>query len=144
MSGILKNVVSSVLEGSGNVGSGIIKLRLIDSSKVINSISKMLLDDEQIIYAFQAARDQVLFTNFRIIVINVKGLVGKKKLYTSMPYSKITSFSVQTVGFIELIPDQELFLTFVSGEAVRYDFSDSVDISSICRIIASFSCNCIK
>jgi hypothetical protein len=39
----------------------------------------MFTSDEQIIQAFKGIRDGVVFTNKRIIAINIQGLTGKKK-----------------------------------------------------------------
>lgn len=37
----------------------------------------------------EAVRDQLLFTNKRIIAIDVQGITGKRKSFATMPYSKI-------------------------------------------------------
>lgn len=60
--------------------------------------TKILLDDENILMAFKAGRDVSLFTNLRVMVIDVQGLAGCKILYTSLPYRSIRSFSVCTAG----------------------------------------------
>lgn len=52
-----------------------------------------MVSGETICAAYQAIRDGVLFTNKRIIAINVQGITGAKKDVTSLPYSKIQSYS---------------------------------------------------
>ena len=61
---------------------------------------------QQIIDTFKGVRDGVVFTNKIIISINVQGLTGTKKDFSSLPYSKIQAFSVETAGVFDL--DSEL------------------------------------
>jgi hypothetical protein len=51
--------------------------------------TKILLDDEKCLMAFKAGRDVSLFTNLRVIIIDVQGLIGCKIEYTSVPYRSI-------------------------------------------------------
>lgn len=138
--GLMDNVVAQVVEGSGAVGGDFVKLKQIDQAGARAEVGAMLIDGEQIIAAFQAMRDQVLFTNARIITIDVKGLTGSRKSYKSQPYSKISKFEIQTAGFIELFPDQELWIWDTGGGMTRYDFSDAIDIRPICKMIARYMC----
>ena len=43
-----------------------------------------------------------IFTNKRLILIDVQGLTGKKQEYRSIPYSKITQFSIETIGHFDV------------------------------------------
>ena len=52
--------------------------------------------------------------------------------------SKIQYFSVQTPGFVELIPDSELFLMFASGFTATFEFKGQVDIGAIGRMISEY------
>ncbi|GHD06187.1 PH domain-containing protein [Zhihengliuella salsuginis] len=58
--------------------------------------------------AFRGIRDFVALTVKRIIAVNVQGIAGKMRDYTSLPYTKIQSFSVETAGTFDL--DAELDL----------------------------------
>ena len=71
-----------------------------------------------------------------IISVNVQGLTGKKKDYTSLPYSKITAFSVETAGVLDL--DSELELYFSGLGKVKFDFVGDSDIEAIGQRIATF------
>lgn len=88
--------------------------------------------------AFKTVRDQLIFTNKRIIAIDVQGITGRRKSFASMPYSKIQYFSVQTPRFAELVPDSELFLVFANGFTARFEFRGDVDIGRIGRMISEF------
>ncbi len=54
----------------------------------LHTTSQILLDDEKIIMAFKAGRDISLFTNLRVMTIDVQGLSGQKIQYTSVPYKR--------------------------------------------------------
>ncbi|MBZ2195347.1 PH domain-containing protein [Ruania sp. N2-46] len=98
-----------------------------------SELSGILLKDEQIYLAFKGIRDSVTFTSKRLVALNVQGITGKKKDYTSLPYSKIQAFSVETAGTLDL--DSELELWFSGLGRVKLEFARGVDIRSIGQLI---------
>lgn len=110
----------------------------IDLSQVRSEVNGLLVNGEESVMAFKTVRDQLVFTNKRIISIDVQGITGKRKSYTSMPYSKIQFFSVQTPGFIELVPDSELYIVFANGFTATFEFKGRVDIGEIGRMISNY------
>ena len=117
---------------------GTFNLKPIPVNMVRDEVYGMLIDGEVCMLAFQTVRDQLVFTNKRIISIDVQGITGKRKSYASMPYSKIQYFAVQTPGFVEIIPDSELFLMFSNGMTATFDFKGNTDIGAISRMIAEY------
>lgn len=111
-----------------------VKMRPVQNSDFSGMISPMFAEGEQIIQSFRGIRDGVVFTTKRIITINVQGLTGKKKDFTSLPYSKIQAYSVETAGMLDL--DSELDLWFSGMGRVRFEFIGNADISAICRMIS--------
>ncbi len=116
----------------------VFNLKPIDISAVRNEVAGLLIQNETPIMAFQTVRDQLVFTNKRVISIDVQGITGKRKSFTSMPYSKIQFFSVQTQGFAEIFPDSEMLLTFSDGTTARFEFKGQVDIGKIGRMISEY------
>ena len=110
----------------------------ISVSEVRDEVNGLLINGETIVQAFKTVRDQLIFTNKRIIAIDVQGITGKRKSYSSMPYSKVQFFSIQTPGFVELVPDSELFLMFSNGFTAKFEFKGGVDIGQIGRMISEF------
>ena len=113
-----------------------LKLRPVPNSTFSAVIEPMFIPGEAILCSFQTVRDGVVFTNKRIFAINVQGITGKKKDFTSLPYSKIQAFSVETAGVLDL--DSELELWFSGMGKIRFDFVSRADVSGICRIISGF------
>ena len=70
---------------------------------------------------------------------NVQGLTGKKKDYTSLPYSKISVFSVETAGVLDL--DSELEMYFSGLGKVRFEFTGASDIVEIGKVIGMYALN---
>ena len=87
-------------------------LKPVDLSSVHKEVEGLLVNGERMIMAFKTVRDQLVFTNKRIIAIDVQGFTGKRRSFTSMPFSKVQFFAIQTPGYIEIVPDSELELMF--------------------------------
>ena len=111
-----------------------LKLAPIDAAAAQEKLAPLLIPDEHVVAAFKAIRDSIIFTDKRIIAVNVQGITGKKTDYTSLPYTKIKSFSVETAGTFDL--DSELTLWFSGLGLVRFEFTRGVDITQLNAIIA--------
>ncbi len=92
----------------------VFNLKPIEISEVRNDVNGLLIEGESIQCAFQTVRDQCIFTNKRIISVDVQGITGKRKSFSTLPYSCIQYFAIQTAGFLELIPDSELYIAFAN------------------------------
>jgi hypothetical protein len=112
------------------------KLKPVDNNAFAAQVMPMFIQHEQILQTFQGIRDGVVFTNMRIIVINVQGVTGKKRDYTSLPYSKIQAFSVETAGVFDL--DSELELWFSGLGRVKLEFVARADVTAICQMISAY------
>lgn len=111
-----------------------VKLRPVNDNAFEKAIAPILVSGEEIIASYQSIRDGVVFTNLRIITINVQGITGKKKDFTSLPYSKIQAFSVETAGAFDL--DSELELWFSGMGRIKLEFIGAADITHICKMIS--------
>ena len=75
-----------------------VKLGPIAPQSLEGELKALLVQGEQVHLAFKGIRDSVVFTDKRLISINVQGITGKKRDYTSLPLSKIQAWSVETAG----------------------------------------------
>jgi PH (Pleckstrin Homology) domain-containing protein len=71
-----------------------------------------------------------------LIAVNVQGMTGKKRDFTSLPYSKIQAFSIETAGTFDL--DAELDLWFSGLGKVRLEFMGNSDIRQLGHMIAAY------
>ena len=113
-------------------------LKPISVDAVREEVNGLLIDGEKVEMAFQTVRDQLIFTNKRIVSVDVQGITGKRKSFSTMPYSKIQYFSIQTPGFAEIIPDSELFIMFSNTFTAKFEFKGNVDIGKIGRMISAY------
>ena len=77
----------------------------IKENKLIQDI---LIEGEDINLAFTHVRDKVWFTNKRIIALDVQGLTGSKKEFRIFPYSRISSFSIETAATFDGDSDMDV------------------------------------
>lgn len=112
----------------------IFKLKKVDTSNA--EVQPLLVSGEEIIGCYKAIRDYVVFTNKRVIAVNVQGMTGKKKDYTSLPYSKAQLFSIETAGVLDM--DSELELYYSTLGLVKFEFSGASDIVQIGQIIGQY------
>ncbi len=113
------------------------KLRKVKDDEFGKVISDFMVDGETVVGAYKSVRDGVVFTNKRIIAINVKGLTGKKQDYTSIPYSKISTFSLETAGFFDIDSELEVFMSGVGK--LKFEFTGNTNVKEICKIISQFA-----
>ena len=104
----------------------IFKLKPIDHDDIREDCHHFLVDGETVVGAFKTVRDQVVFTNKRVIAANVKGLTGSKVDYTSIPYSKIQAYSVETSGTFDMDCEIELHVSQLG--LVKFEISGSFDL----------------
>jgi hypothetical protein len=113
-----------------------VKLGAVPVSDVADQIDPLLMDDEKAYAAFKGMRDYIVFTSKRIIAVNVQGLTGKKKDFTSLPFSKVQAFSLETAGTFDL--DAELELWFSGLGKVKFEFKGKTDVAYLNKLIAHY------
>jgi hypothetical protein len=116
--------------------SSIFKLKRIDNEKARDDFYSFLIEGEEIFATFKTIRDQVVFTNKRIISADVQGLTGSKVDYTSIPYSKIQTFSIETSGTLDLDCEIQLYISAVGK--VAFEINGSFDIVAFNRMISTY------
>jgi len=61
----------------------------------------LLLNEEKVLRAFQSGRDIDVYTNRRMIIIDTKGLSGKRVNFKSIPFKYITGYEFETTGHLD-------------------------------------------
>lgn len=95
----------------------------------------LILPGESLKASFKGIRDRALFTDKRLIILNVKGLTGKKKEYIVVPYSKISSYSIETAGSFDLDSELKFWVSGLGG--VQIEFLKGTNIMQIAQLINS-------
>ena len=113
------------------------RLKKVGAGEFGGIINDFLVDGEVVIGAYKSIRDGVVFTNKRIIAVNIQGITGKQQDYTSIPYSKITTFSLETAGVFDLDSELEIYISGVGK--VKFQFTQSTDVKEICKSISKYA-----
>ena len=114
----------------------IFKPRKTGGFSIEKLVAPLFVSGEQFVGEYQALRDFVIFTNKRAIAVNVQGMTGKKKDFTSLPYSKVQLFSIETSGVLDL--DSELELYFSGVGKITFEFTGESDIVTIGKAIGEY------
>lgn len=107
-----------------------------DNGKSARLVEDILIPGETVIGSYNVVRDFVVFTNKRVISCNIRGVTGMKRDFTSMPYSKVSVFSIETAGLMDL--DSELELYFPGVGRIHFDFTGNSDIRAIGQAIGRY------
>ncbi len=107
--------------------------KLKQNNEYADKVSALLVEGEAIVDAYKSFRDGVVFTNKRIIAVNVQGITGSKKDFTSIPYKNIEAYSVETSGTFDLDSELEVYVSSVGK--VRFEFTGSTAIVEISKYI---------
>jgi hypothetical protein len=110
-------------------------VKLQESPEYAAQIDPILVEGEQILGCYKGIRDGVVFTDKRIIALNVQGITGKKRDYTSLPYSKIAAYSVESAGTFDLDAELDIWISGVGK--VRFEFKGKSNILDISRMIST-------
>lgn len=124
--------INSDIDFSANL----INLRSIELSEVRQEVTSLLVNGEEVVQAFHTIRDQVIFTNKRVFVVNVQGLTGKRVSYFSYPYAKVVYYGIETAGVLDT--DSELVMAFSDGARLFFDFKSNVNVRQISELISEF------
>lgn len=121
-------ILSSVM---GNAG-------VVEPEKIKDDYGQLLAEGERIEVGFAVFRDTFIFTDKRLVIVDVQGLTGKKIQYLSIPYSKVTKFSVETAGRFDL--DAELKIWIGSDPTpIQKKFSKKVNIYDVQKTLAKLT-----
>lgn len=109
-------------------------IKLYRNKGYSKQVRELLVAGEEVIDAYRSIRDGIVFTNKRMILVNVQGITGKKVDYTSIPYRKISVFSVETAGVLDLDAELEVFIQGLGK--IAFEFVGFSNIKEISKHIA--------
>ena len=112
-----------------------VKLAAVNVESLRGGIEHLLMEGEVLLIAAKGARDYVVFTDRRVIAVNIQGITGSKRDYSSLPLSKIQAFSIETAGTFDR--DSELEMWFSGLGKVRLEFAGNFDLGYVARLIGS-------
>jgi hypothetical protein len=113
----------------GNAGS-------VSQEDLIKKYGQLLIDNEEIEMGFKLIRDTFIFTNKRLILVDVQGITGSKTEYKSISYKSITRFSVETAGTFELDAELKIWVSSEQNPSIIKQFNKSVNVYDVQKVLA--------
>lgn len=120
-------LVSSLM---GNAGA-------VEPSKLQEQYGKLLTEGEEVELGFKLVRDVFIFTNRRLILVDVQGITGKKTSYLSVGYKSISRFSLETSGHFDLDAELKIWLSGEDSPTIDKQFNKKVDVYALQKLLAS-------
>jgi hypothetical protein len=112
----------------------------VSISSLTEEFSPILCSGEQIVAAFEVIRDKWIFTNKRLILLDIQGLSGRKREYHTIPYRSIDHFSIETAGTFD--DDSEIKI-WVKGmrEPLVKELNRKINVIRLQQLLAEFMLN---
>ena len=107
-----------------------------ETRKFHSDYGQLLVDGEIIEKGFAVLRDTFLFTNKRLILVDIQGVSGRQIEYYSIPYNKITKFSVQTGESFDLNAELKIW---VGSDTIPVEkkFNKDISVYEVQKVLAS-------
>ncbi len=108
----------------------------VDSEKLTEKYSRLLIENEEVELGFKLFRDVFMFTNKRLLLIDVQGVTGSKAEYKSLPYKHISRFSLETAGTFDLDAELKIWISSENSPTVSKKFNKSIDVYAVQQLLA--------
>lgn len=113
------------------------RLSEVDYSEFKEDVSPLLTNKEEHLATFKAGRDGVVFTTKRLIAVDKES--RRKTDITSIPYTSIDLFSVETAGWMDRDAELDIYIKGI-GEYC-FEFDRSTSMTEICNYISTSKFN---
>ena len=113
----------------GNAGA-------VSPEELKKNYGQLLIAGEEIELGFKLIRDTFIFTNKRLILIDVQGLTGSKTEYISVAYKSISKFSVETAGTFDLEAELKIWISSETMPSIKKKFNKSVNVYEVQNVLA--------
>ena len=112
------------------------KASQVSVEEIRQEFAPILVDGEELVMAYKVLRDMFVFTNKRLILVDKQGMTGSKVQYQTIPFNRITHFSKESAGLLDL--DAELVI-WVQGqkEPIKKEFRKDASVNDIYRLLSN-------
>lgn len=108
----------------------------IDAGELQEELAPILIDGEEVRLAFKVIRDKYIFTNHRLILIDIQGVTGKKREYMTLPYKSIVRFAVESSGHFDMDSELKIWMSGMSEPMVK-EFKNGEHIINVQKALAT-------
>lgn len=111
----------------------------LSMEEIFENFGDVIFEGEKPRKAFKIYRDKWLFTNKRLIMLDVQGMTGSKKEYHTVPYKSIYHFSVETAGTFDMDCELKIWIAG-SHEPLKKELKKGVDVLELQKILGYYIC----
>lgn len=115
----------------GNAGA-------VSPDELSKKYAQLLTDEEKVELGFKLIRDTFIFTDRRLIFINVQGITGSKTEYKSVSYKSISRFSIETAGTFDLDAELKIWVSSEHQPSIKAQFNKSVNVYEVQKVLAKY------
>lgn len=113
----------------GNAGA-------VSPEELAKQYGRLLTENEEIELGFKLIRDTFIFTNKRLILVDIQGITGSKTEYKSVSYKSISRFSVETAGTFDLEAELKIWISSEQMPSITKKFNKSVNVYDVQKVLA--------
>lgn len=93
-----------------------------------------MIRGEEILVSYRLLRDALIFTNLRVVLVDVQGVTGAKQTFRSVPYHAISYYLVESAGTLGV--DARIRIYVASGvAAIEKRLHRGADVAGINRLL---------
>ena len=122
----MMGIFSAIL---GNAGA-------VSPEELVKQYGRLLTENEEIELGFKLIRDTFIFTNKRLILVDIQGITGSKTEYKSITYKSISRFSVETAGTFDLEAELKIWISSEPTPSITKKFNKSVNVYDVQKVLA--------
>lgn len=104
--------------------------------QVAKELEPVLIEGESVNLAYKLVRDLIVFTDYRLIIVDKQGVTGKKVDYKTFPYKSISRFSVETAGHFDLDAELKIWISGAPEPVQSLQFRKDKHINEIQKALA--------
>lgn len=109
----------------------------MDADVLKKEFGVLLCEDERIEKAYKLIRDKWIFTNKRLIILDVQGVTGKKREYHSIPYRSVNHFLIETAGTLDTDAEMKIWIKGCDA-LLTQNFGRNSNLAEIQRVLADY------
>ncbi len=113
----------------GNAGA-------VSPEELAKQYGRLLTENEEIELGFKLIRDTFIFTNKRLILVDIQGITGSKTEYKSVSYKSISRFSIETAGTFDLEAELKIWISSEQIPSITKKFNKSVNVYDVQKVLA--------
>ena len=113
----------------GNAGA-------VSPEELATHYGRLLTENEEIELGFKLIRDTFIFTNKRLILVDIQGITGSKTEYKSISYKSISRFSIETAGTFDLEAELKIWVSSEQDPSITKKFNKSVNVYDVQKVLA--------